>query len=162
MALMYCKKCGRLVINFFIDEKLNCDCCGAETYKVPQEYLLVYNDEICENNIKDEKTKLKLYDELVKPSAEFDQNLFDHRDEILAQNSAEYYRVINIGNAILNGAKPEEAFKGNFNVAKCPSCGSANISKIGIVNRALSVSLFGLASNKIGKNYKCNNCGTAW
>lgn len=162
MALMYCKKCGRIVQGHIMDDckdPFYCDCCKSITYKVPKEYL----DEELEFMLKNEdETKQKLYDELVKPSAEFDQNLFDHRDEILAQNSAEYYRVINIGNAILNGAKPEEAFKGNFNVAKCPSCGSANISKIGIVNRALSVSLFGLASNKIGKNYKCNNCGTAW
>lgn len=43
-----------------------------------------------------------------------------------------------------------------------PSCGSTNISKIGLVNRAISVGVFGLASSKIGKTHKCNSCGTTW
>ena len=47
-------------------------------------------------------------------------------------------------------------------VPKCPSCGSSNISKIGTVNRMISTGLFGLASSKIGKTHKCNNCGTTW
>ena len=47
-------------------------------------------------------------------------------------------------------------------VSKCPSCGSANISKIGTLNRMASIGLLGLASSKIGKTHKCNNCGTTW
>lgn len=47
-------------------------------------------------------------------------------------------------------------------VPKCPTCQSTNISKIGTVNRMVSTGLFGLASSKIGKTYKCNNCGTTW
>lgn len=42
---------------------------------------------------------------------------------------------------------------------KCPTCGSENITKIGNFNRMLSISFFGLASSKIGKTHKCNNCG---
>ncbi len=45
---------------------------------------------------------------------------------------------------------------------KCPVCKSANISKIDTLNRIASVGLFGLASSKIGKTHKCNNCGTTW
>lgn len=48
------------------------------------------------------------------------------------------------------------------NTPKCPSCGSSNISKIGVVKRVVSTTIFGLASSKIGKTHKCNNCGTAW
>ena len=44
----------------------------------------------------------------------------------------------------------------------CPYCHSTNIRKIGTLNRMASVGLFGLASSKIGKNHKCNNCGTTW
>ena len=47
-------------------------------------------------------------------------------------------------------------------VPKCPTCGSSNISKIGTINRMVSTGLFGLASSKIGKTHKCNNCGTTW
>jgi hypothetical protein len=48
------------------------------------------------------------------------------------------------------------------NVPKCPTCGSTNISKIGTLNRMASVGFFGLASSKIGKTQKCNNCGYTW
>lgn len=50
----------------------------------------------------------------------------------------------------------------SVNSPKCPTCGSTNISKIGTINRMVSIGLFGLASSKIGKNHKCNNCGTTW
>lgn len=48
------------------------------------------------------------------------------------------------------------------NIPKCPSCGSSNISKIGVVGSVISTTLLGLASSKIGKTHKCNNCGTTW
>ena len=37
---------------------------------------------------------------------------------------------------------------------ECPYCHSMNTSKIGTVNRAVSVGMFGLASSKIGKTHK--------
>lgn len=40
----------------------------------------------------------------------------------------------------------------------CPYCHSANTEKISTVSRAVSVSLVGVASGKIGKQWHCNNC----
>lgn len=40
----------------------------------------------------------------------------------------------------------------------CPYCKSVNISKISTLGRGMSISIFGLASGKIGKQWKCNNC----
>lgn len=40
----------------------------------------------------------------------------------------------------------------------CPYCNSTNVRKIGIVSRGVSISMFGLASSKIGKQWHCNNC----
>lgn len=45
---------------------------------------------------------------------------------------------------------------------ECPYCHSTNTSKISTVNRAISIGTFGLASSKIGKTHKCNNCGSMW
>ena len=42
----------------------------------------------------------------------------------------------------------------------CPYCNSSNVTKIGTVNRAVSVGMFGLASKKIGKQWHCNSCGS--
>ena len=44
----------------------------------------------------------------------------------------------------------------------CPYCNSSNVTKIGTVNRAVSVGMFGFASSKIGKTHKCNDCGSTW
>lgn len=46
------------------------------------------------------------------------------------------------------------------NIPHCPICGSAKLSKISTLNRAVSVSLFGIFSKKIGKQWHCNQCGT--
>lgn len=143
--LSYCKKCGRIQHDIF-EVKLICDICGAKAYEVPNEYVDNFR-------WRDGDGKQALIEELVKTSPEFDQNLFDHKDEILAKQSAEFNAKIEHGKAILE----EKSRK-----PKCPSCGSGNISKIGVVGRAVSFKLVGFASSKIGKTHKCNNCGTTW
>lgn len=42
----------------------------------------------------------------------------------------------------------------------CPYCHSTNTEKISTVSRAVSVSLVGAASGKIGKQWHCKNCGS--
>ena len=43
---------------------------------------------------------------------------------------------------------------------ECPYCHSNNTEKISTVSRAVSVSLVGAASGKIGKQWHCKNCGS--
>lgn len=45
---------------------------------------------------------------------------------------------------------------------ECPYCHSMNTSKISTVNRMTSAAMFGLASSKIGKTHKCNDCDSTW
>lgn len=45
---------------------------------------------------------------------------------------------------------------------KCPTCGSTNVEKISTLNRAVSIGIVGLASDKIGKQFCCKNCGYKW
>ena len=143
--LYYCKKCGRILWTLNDNQK-KCDCCNSIMFDVPNEYIDNFR-------WRDGDGKQALIEELVKTSPEFDQYLFEHRDEILAKQSAEFDVKMAHGEAVL-----EE----NIRMPKCPTCGSTNISKIGTVNRMISTSLFGLASSKIGKTHKCNNCGTTW
>ena len=145
--LCYCKKCGRIIL-FIIEDKLECDCCHSKVFPVPDEFLVDESKMIINKNLKQQ-----FINEYIKTSPEFDQYLFDHRDEILARQSAEFEAKMAHGKSIL-----EEQSR----VPKCPSCGSNNISKIRTINRMISTGLFGLASNKIGKTHKCNNCGTTW
>ena len=143
LMLHYCKKCGRVVL----DSK-KCSCCDSQTYPVPEKYWLDGLDFLISNESKD-----MLREELVKTSPEFDQYLFDHRDEILAKQSAEFDAKMTHGKAIL-----EEQSR----VPKCPTCQSTNIRKMGGIERGASIYAFGIFSKKINKTFKCQNCGYTW
>ena len=56
----------------------------------------------------------------------------------------------------------EKAYEATHPKPKCPTCGSTNIEKISTLNRAVSIGIVGLASDKIGKQFCCKNCGYKW
>lgn len=143
--LSFCKKCGRILHGIF-ELETTCDVCGSETYEVPRKYIDNFR-------WRDGDGKQALIEEIVKTSQEFDQDLFDHRDEILAKQSAEFNAKMEHGKAIL-----EEGSR----TPKCTYCGSTNIRKIGVLNRVISTELWGLGSKKIGKQFHCNHCGYEW
>lgn len=60
---------------------------------------------------------------------------------------------------IMNAVTP---FKEVKNGVRCPMCGKNAGKKISTTNRAVSVAAVGLASGKIGKQYKCSSCGHMW
>lgn len=146
MALMYCKKCGRMVQSYDDESKGHCDCCNSAIYRVPTEFLISDSVPIIKSDLKQQ-----FIDEYIKTSPEFDQYLFEHKDEILAKQSAEFNAKMEHGKAVL-----EEGSR----TPKCTYCGSTNIRKIGLLNRAISTELWGLGSKKIGKQFHCNHCGT--
>lgn len=41
---------------------------------------------------------------------------------------------------------------------KCPICSSTNVNRISSTKKAMSIIGFGILSNKIGKQWHCNNC----
>lgn len=89
MALVYCKKCGRVVegvdYNGHQDPNCKCDCCGSQTYPVPEKYWLDGLDFLITND-----SEKLLREELVKTSSEFDQYLFDNREKILREKAPPY------------------------------------------------------------------------
>lgn len=151
--LMYCKKCGRL-----IQDSKKCDICDSVTYQVPTQYLMKDVDFLIDSKLEDQ-----FIEECVKSSPEFDEYLFNNRDRIKAQKSAEYERDMAIGDAIRQGADVKTAFRnGGQNMPKCPTCGSLNVRHISGGERVASVGFFGILSKKINKTFKCCNCGCTW
>lgn len=158
--VLYCKKCGRQLAELF-DEKTHdtCDVCGSPFYEVPDEYIDNFR-------WRDGDGKKAVEEELVKTSPEFDPDLFARRDDILHQRTADFERKMAIGEAVKNGMNSKEALATNGNGYKnrpkvaCPYCHSANCAKISGVHRWLSTGLFGIASSDIGKQWRCNNCGS--
>ena len=145
--LCYCKKCGRIVLIHQNDNNI-CDYCRNIVIPVPDEYLGGESKGFIEKDLEEQ-----FINEYIKSSPEFNQYLFEHRDEDLFNHHMENKAKLERSKAILE----EQSRK-----PKCPSCRSSNISKVGVVNRAVSFGLFGFASSKIGKTHKCNNCGTTW
>lgn len=143
--LCYCNKCGRLVQHLAKELNKPCDYCHNTTYPVPDEYLGGKSKGFIKPELEQQ-----FIDEYIKSSPEFDQYLFDHRDEDLYKRRVENRAKLEHGKAIL-----EEQSKS----PKCTYCGSTNIRKIGLLNRAISTELWGLGSKKIGKQFHCNNCG---
>lgn len=151
--LMYCKKCGRVVQDANI-----CDICGTNTYKVPKKYWLDGLDFL----ISDDSKKI-LIEECIKSSPEFDEELFNSRDEILVRKNAEYEQKMAIGDAIRNGADVKTAFRnGGQNMPKCPTCGSLKVEKISTGKKVFGVAMFGLFSSDVRNTMHCKNCGYKW
>lgn len=89
------------------------------------------------------------------------------QDLTLARTDYEKYKEIkrrrnqeSIAN--LNTMEQEKARKDAINHPICPMCGSKNTTKISTMNRAVSVTMVGMASSKIGKQYQCKSCGFKW
>ena len=148
MYHVFCDKCGRVCFGSPYRET-KCDICGSLMKHVPEKYIgenEILTDKQCRERVNEPNG---LYEELVKTSPEFDQYLFDHRDEILAKQSAEFNAKMAHGKAVL-----EEASRR----VTCSYCGSTNVKKISFTSRTVSTGLFGLGSKKIGKQWHCNNC----
>lgn len=146
--MKYCSKCGRELF----DKDIVCDKCKSTDFISKKEC-----EEIIQkiNNSNTISRKILLKDPIYKMVYNFIINKpRDYFNPCIAngnnnESNEEYFERIN--EHTINKIKQE-------NILKCPYCQSTNISKIGTLNRVLSVSMFGLASKKIGKQWHCNSC----
>lgn len=145
--LCYCKKCGRIVQRLSKHLDKPCDYCNSNLFLVPNEFL---DDSkiLINKNLKDQ-----FINDYIKSSSEFDQYLFEHREEDMFNKRMSDRAKLAHGASIL-----EEQSR----VPKCPTCGSTNIRKMGGVERGASIAAFGIFSKKINKTFKCGNCGYTW
>ena len=146
--LCYCKKCGRIVECDEPNEQ--CDYCLSMVYSVPDEYL---NDS--KIFIRHE-LKQQFIDEYIKSSPEFDQYLFEHRDEDLSNRRKANLAILEHGKAVLEGKD-----KGNKFGVECPYCHATNVKKISTASKAGDVALFGiLGLGRAGKQWHCTHCNS--
>ena len=152
--LHYCEKCGRIINIPTFDKyaKYECDCCKSKVKPVPIEFL-DYKEEVDYCPFKNNGEEKRFIEEYIKTSPELDPYLFEHRNEILSQKSANFQAKLTQGKSIIQSQS---------NIPKCPTCGSTNICKIGFGERMLSVGTFGLLSKKMNKTFKCKNCSYTW
>lgn len=146
--LCYCKKCGRIVQEEYNNPKQKCDYCNNDLEYIPQHFLIGKRGIAINDELKDQ-----FINEYIKSSPEFDQYLFEHREEDMFNKRISDRAKLAHGASIL-----EEKSR----APKCPTCGSANVQKISGTKRWITTGLFGLASSDVGKTMCCKNCGYKW
>ena len=102
------------------------------------------------DGINDLKNVNKIYEE--------NKNDNTYCDNLIKQYYESKYESERIGRQVIyDDLKPKKKTKPNI---KCPYCGSNNTKKITVSSRAVSTTITGMASSKIGKQWHCNNCGS--
>lgn len=162
MALIKCPECGKTVSN----SANSCPNCGFGIKKHIEEIAR----QRAERKEKEEQEKIdrELMKNISLPPKPKKPLLFADSDRKyinalkmyeLSQKDPDAYRkrILEAQRVVANA----EAQKW-LNRPKCPQCGSDNIEKISTTSRAISVATVGLASNKIGKQYKCKKCKHMW
>lgn len=125
-----------------------CDYCNNDLEYVPKQFLIGKRGIAINDELKDQ-----FINEYIKSSPEFNQYLFEHREEDMFNKKMSDRAKLAHGASIL-----EEKSR----VPKCPTCGSTNIRRMGGVERGASIAAFGIFSKKINKTFKCGNCGYTW
>lgn len=150
----FCKKCGRVVLKIankrgYINDA--CDYCKSKLFLVPEKYWLDGKS----TSIANEQIEL-LREELVKTAPEFDEYLFDHRDNDLRQHWNKTEEALEHGKAVLEGRD-----KGNKFGVECPYCHATNVKKITNTSKAVHTAVFGIFSmGRNSKNFHCCNCNS--
>lgn len=160
MALINCSECGKEIS----DKAVACPNCGCpvelmvKIEKDPETIKYEFiKKKLEDNNYFRAKTILECQRELQIPPEET-QIIVDKL--ILEHEKADKEREASIKSKRLIYERNEE--QKAQNIPKCPTCGSTDIEKIGMMGKMLSTELFGLASSSIGKTFKCNDCGYKW
>lgn len=146
--LCYCKKCGRIVQEEYNSLEQKCDYCNNNLEYIPQQFLIGKRGIAINDELKDQ-----FINDYIKSSPEFNQYLFEHREEDMFNKRMSDRAKLAHGASIL-----EEQNR----VPKCPTCGSTNVRRMSGVERGASIAAFGIFSKKINKTFKCGNCGYTW
>jgi hypothetical protein len=79
-------------------------------------------------------------------------------------NGGEYYcNCCHVKLEIIEENKKSSVqYKDETHIPKCPTCGSTDIKKISGISKATSVALWGILSQKVKKQWHCNNCSSEW
>lgn len=70
-----------------------------------------------------------------------------------------YEQSIKLSAALEHGRQILEEQK---HIPHCPTCGSTNIKRVSGTSKTISVAIFGLLSQKVKKQFHCNNRGYEW
>ena len=158
-----CPRCGRITIHLK-GRMPKCDCCGYDN-------IIGYsNDETHHVNRSLEIEKEvpgKTYKEYFKMVDEEDREKYVYNspvfDKDLNEKRIEFDRQCEIESEERKRKNRAEAEAEELRPKPhCPTCNSTNVKKISVGAKAVSVGLFGIFSQKVKRQFHCNNCGYEW
>ena len=126
----YCPCCGDIEYNGEINDNKCCKFCGTTLKNTSFTFKDIIGNE--END--------KKLEEMIISSPEYNENLREKRHS---------------QSTLFGGSKTSATSS-----VHCPYCKSTNVSRLSTVGKVFSVGLLGLASNKVGKQWHCNNCNS--
>lgn len=134
LNIQYCPRCG--YIDIAASEPRDCKYC-----KRPQIISnCSFEDYVAFKKQYGSDTKQVFFDKYIAGHPEFSKEAMEKR---LYKERSEDFRRTSVPST---------------NRVKCPYCQSEDVKKITTAGRAVSVGFFGLASQKIGKQWHCNKC----
>lgn len=148
--LCYCKKCGRIAQEEYNEKEQICDYCNSIMQYIPEQFLIGKRGIALNKELEQQ-----FIDKYIKSSPEFDQYLFDHRDEDLSKRRMENRAKLEHGKAILEGRD-----KGNQLGVECPYCHSKDTKKISSASKVVDTAVWGFFGTKRYKQWHCNSCGS--
>lgn len=148
-----CPKCGRTGTKLDNPYPI-CDCCGYEDVVVegPNEFRDNLKKVMNDNpELDDDQARIIVREDLRKKyvynSPVFSRAANAHRIEWEKEQASKPIRV--------SDSVPQS-------LPHCPTCNSTNVKKISAGAKAVSVGLFGIFSQKVKRQFHCNNCGYEW
>ena len=148
----YCPCCGKIAIRETLDEIIPfCKRCGSREPLINPE-----GNETYEDLLEEAEAILSLdVSTILEQKYHITENPLYNKEiaDYVTKKEDEESRATTLAarQRIEEAAKPH-----------CPTCGSTNIKKLDVVDRAVSVGFFGIFSNKINKSFKCKDCGCTW
>lgn len=164
MLLHFCSICGNTETVFMYKpgEKYYCSKCGRMIYPVMNEYL----DPNYKGSFKSDEAEEEFKQRYIYKSKDYQKTVEREKDYANDPKERDIDNFLKARQMARDGkvfrSENKKIVAKQTYTPKCPTCGSPNISSIGTVERAGSVAMFGLASKKIGKTFKCSNCGYTW
>lgn len=149
LEVAICPKCGE--VNYpALESYKKCYCCWVGFLKRPRKLLFEVTKQLQREHFErdvlgsKEAEYLFWYEKFLKDCPEYDNSLYEEH-----LNNNRRWDLVTKQRLNELSSKP---------TVKCPYCGSLRTTKISTSSRVASSLTLGLASNKIGKNYQCNDC----
>ena len=176
MALIKCPECGKEIS----DKSKQCIHCGYPLDELNQNKLFCL--ELMPVEINQKVKTIKAVREVTGFGLAEAKNIVDNSPCIFLKGLSyekckEIQKMFNTCGAITEIVEDNESTSpntslDNINISnlkkdikiqpqvRCPYCNTGNVKKISGTSKAISIFGFGILSNKIGKQWHCNNCGS--